>query len=119
MDVEEGRHPCLDLPGSNYIANDTRIGGDGDGSSLIILTGPNMGGKSTLMRQTGLLVVLAQVISWFHFFIPQPLTSWQRTVADTTVRDFCAVVQRFGRPIGWKRGLPRYRYCRPLLGPAP
>jgi len=61
VDVEEGRHPCLDLPGSNYIANDTRIGGDGDGSSLIILTGPNMGGKSTLMRQTGLLVVLAQV----------------------------------------------------------
>ena len=63
VDIEEGRHPCLDLPGSNYIANNTRIGGDGDVSnSLIILTGPNMGGKSTLMRQTGLLVVLAQVM---------------------------------------------------------
>ena len=71
VDIEEGRHPCLDLPGSNYIANNTRIGGDGDASSLIVLTGPNMGGKSTLMRQTGLLVILAQVISRLLFVIPR------------------------------------------------
>ena len=68
VNIEEGRHPCLDLPGSNYIANDTRIGGI-DNSSLIILTGPNMGGKSTLMRQTGLLVVLAQVLSKVTFLV--------------------------------------------------
>ena len=68
VNIEEGRHPCLDLPGSNYIANDTRIGGI-DNSSLIILTGPNMGGKSTLMRQTGLLVVLAQVLSNVTFLV--------------------------------------------------
>jgi len=57
IDIKEGKHPCLDLEGA-YIPNDTRIGGD---SNLIILTGPNMGGKSTLMRQTGLLVILAQI----------------------------------------------------------
>ena len=40
VDIEEGRHPCLHLPGFNYIANNTRIGGDGDASSLIILNRP-------------------------------------------------------------------------------
>jgi len=58
IDIKEGKHPCLDLGGVAYIPNDTFIGAD---SSLIILTGPNMGGKSTLMRQTGLLVILAQM----------------------------------------------------------
>ena len=76
VDIEEGRHPCLDLPGSNYIANNTKIGGDGDSSSLIILTGPNMGGKSTLMRQTGLLVVLAQVTVGFLFFVHHFFSGW-------------------------------------------
>jgi len=58
IDIKEGKHPCLDLGGVAYIPNDTYIGSD---SNLIILTGPNMGGKSTLMRQTGLLVILAQM----------------------------------------------------------
>jgi len=58
IDIKEGKHPCLDLGGIAYIPNDTFIGSD---SKLIILTGPNMGGKSTLMRQTGLLVILAQM----------------------------------------------------------
>eukprot|EP00092_Neocalanus_flemingeri_P023891 GFUD01025916.1.p1 GENE.GFUD01025916.1~~GFUD01025916.1.p1 ORF type:complete len:1157 (-),score=408.68 GFUD01025916.1:96-3209(-) len=58
IDIKEGKHPCLDLGGVAYIPNDTFIGSE---SSLIILTGPNMGGKSTLMRQTGLLVILAQM----------------------------------------------------------
>ena len=56
--IKEGRHPCLDNTGLAYIPNDTEVGGK---SRLMILTGPNMGGKSTLMRQTGLLVILAQV----------------------------------------------------------
>ena len=58
VDIKDGRHPCLDTLGISYIPNDTLIDGD---SRLIILTGPNMGGKSTLMRQTGLLVILAQI----------------------------------------------------------
>ena len=58
VDIREGRHPCLDTVGISYIPNDTLIDPE---SRLIILTGPNMGGKSTLMRQTGLLVILAQI----------------------------------------------------------
>ena len=58
IDIKEGRHPCLDNTGLSYIPNDTEVGGE---SRLMILTGPNMGGKSTLMRQTGLLVILAQI----------------------------------------------------------
>ena len=55
---QEGSHPCLDLQGEAFIPNDTLLQ---DGRNLIVLTGPNMGGKSTVMRQTGLLVVLAQM----------------------------------------------------------
>ena len=58
VDIRDGKHPCLDTLGIAYIPNDTLID---DESRLIILTGPNMGGKSTLMRQTGLLVILAQI----------------------------------------------------------
>ena len=58
VDIKDGKHPCLDTIGISYIPNDTLIDGD---SRLIVLTGPNMGGKSTLMRQTGLLVILAQI----------------------------------------------------------
>lgn len=58
VDIKEGSHPCLDLQGDAFIPNDTLLE---PGRNLIILTGPNMGGKSTLMRQTGLLVVLAQM----------------------------------------------------------
>ena len=58
LDIRDGRHPCLDTLGISYIPNDTLINHE---SRLMILTGPNMGGKSTLMRQTGLLVILAQI----------------------------------------------------------
>eukprot|EP00088_Acartia_fossae_P070151 TRINITY_DN931_c0_g1_i2.p1 TRINITY_DN931_c0_g1~~TRINITY_DN931_c0_g1_i2.p1 ORF type:complete len:1250 (+),score=371.12 TRINITY_DN931_c0_g1_i2:534-3752(+) len=58
VDIKEGSHPCLDLQGEAFIPNDTLLK---DGRNLIVLTGPNMGGKSTVMRQTGLLVVLAQM----------------------------------------------------------
>ena len=58
IDIKDGRHPCLD--GSGFISNDTKLGGESE-ANLLVLTGPNMGGKSTLMRQTGLLVLLAQL----------------------------------------------------------
>jgi len=58
ISIKEGSHPCMDLRGEAYIPNDTFLGGE---KNLTILTGPNMGGKSTLMRQTGLLVILAQI----------------------------------------------------------
>jgi len=50
LELEGLRHPCV-IPGiaSDFIPNDTMLGGDS--SNLILLTGPNMGGKSTLLRQ--------------------------------------------------------------------
>ncbi|KAI1285087.1 DNA mismatch repair protein Msh6 [Halotydeus destructor] len=63
LDIVEGCHPILLKHGDNYIPNDVSLK-----SQLILLTGPNMGGKSTLMRQTGLLVLLAQMGSYVPAF---------------------------------------------------
>ncbi len=59
----EGRHPMMErlLP-DPFVSNDLRVGGDG--ARLFILTGPNMGGKSTFLRQTALITVLAQMGSF-------------------------------------------------------
>ncbi|MCI4334683.1 MAG: DNA mismatch repair protein MutS [Thermoplasmata archaeon] len=58
--VREGRHPVLDrLLGERFVPNDTEL--DLAQARLLVLTGPNMSGKSTYMRQVGLLVLLAQV----------------------------------------------------------
>lgn len=58
IDIKDGKHPCI--LSDNFIPNDTLIAKDGS-ASVIILTGPNMGGKSTLMRQVGLLTIMAQI----------------------------------------------------------
>lgn len=55
----EGRHPCISWV-EKFVPNDVTIGWD-DVASLVVLTGPNMGGKSTLMRQLALLVIMAQM----------------------------------------------------------
>jgi len=56
----EGRHPVMErLLADPFVANDLRLGADGP--RLHILTGPNMGGKSTFLRQTALVVVMAQM----------------------------------------------------------
>lgn len=64
-----GRHPSLVLPpGQDAIPNDTTLGGSpsaaGNGACarMLLLTGPNMGGKSTLLRQTCLVAIVAQVL---------------------------------------------------------
>ena len=61
--VRDGRHPVLDrLLGEGFVPNDIDL--DPERRRLLVLTGPNMSGKSTYMRQIGLLVVLAQAGSW-------------------------------------------------------
>ena len=61
--VRDGRHPVLDrLLGEEFVPNDTEL--DLESHRLLVLTGPNMSGKSTYMRQVGLLVVLAQAGSF-------------------------------------------------------
>ncbi|MCI4337252.1 MAG: DNA mismatch repair protein MutS [Thermoplasmata archaeon] len=60
LQIRDGRHPVLDRTLSGqFVPNDTDL--DAAGTRLVVLTGPNMSGKSTYMRQVGLLVVLAQV----------------------------------------------------------
>ncbi len=63
LQIREGRHPVLDrtLEG-RFVPNDCDL--DGERARLLVLTGPNMSGKSTYMRQVGLLVVLAQAGSF-------------------------------------------------------
>ncbi len=64
IDVKEGRHPAVEqlLPGGNFVPNDLMM--DGDSDQILLITGPNMSGKSTILRQTGLIVLLAQVGSF-------------------------------------------------------
>ena len=65
FDVQAGRHPVVEAAvkkaGDPFTPNDCRLDGEGQGSArLTIVTGPNMAGKSTFLRQNALLVVLAQ-----------------------------------------------------------
>ena len=65
IDIRQGRHPVIEQqlpPGEQYIANDVLL--DNNGQQIIIVTGPNMAGKSALLRQTALIVLLAQMGSF-------------------------------------------------------
>ncbi len=63
IDVRDGRHPVIDvLLGSGFVPNDLSM--EPDRGRFVLLTGPNMGGKSTYLRQAALLVVLAQIGSF-------------------------------------------------------
>ncbi len=63
VEIADGRHPVMEaLLGSSFVPNDLRLGVEE--ARFILLTGPNMGGKSTYLRQTALLVVLAQIGSF-------------------------------------------------------
>ena len=62
IDIRQGRHPVIEkqLPvGEKYIANDVLL--DAESQQIIIITGPNMAGKSALLRQTALITLLAQI----------------------------------------------------------
>ena len=64
IDIKEGRHPVIEkmLPTGEFIANDTYL--DKNENRLSIITGPNMAGKSTYMRQVALITLMAQVGSF-------------------------------------------------------
>lgn len=62
LDIRQGRHPVIEkqLPvGESYIANDVYL--DSETQQIIIITGPNMAGKSALLRQTALITLMAQI----------------------------------------------------------
>ena len=61
LEIKAGRHPVIETlmaPGEEYVPNDISM--DSKGDQIIILTGPNMAGKSALLRQTALIVLMAQ-----------------------------------------------------------
>ena len=65
LEIVAGRHPVIETlmeAGEEYVPNDIRM--DSKGEQIIILTGPNMAGKSALLRQTALIVLLAQIGSF-------------------------------------------------------
>lgn len=66
LDIQQGRHPVLEkiLPMGQYVANDCYLEGSANSQQMIILTGPNMSGKSSLLRQVAHIIVLAQMGSF-------------------------------------------------------
>ena len=63
IDIKNGRHPVVEAYNrADFIPNDCYM--DNDDDTMLIITGPNMAGKSTFMRQTGLIVLMAQIGSF-------------------------------------------------------
>ena len=64
IDIKEGRHPVVErmIPNEMFISNDTYL--DDKKHRIFIITGPNMAGKSTYMRQTALIALMAQIGSF-------------------------------------------------------
>ena len=64
LSIQGGRHPVVEnmLPAGKFVENDGLL--DGDRNQLVVLTGPNMAGKSTYIRQTAHIVLLAQMGSF-------------------------------------------------------
>ena len=62
--IEEGRHPILEKISPNrYVSNSLAMDKE---NQILIITGPNMGGKSTYMRQVALIILMAQILSLIH-----------------------------------------------------
>lgn len=65
LDIKSGRHPVIEKqlpPGEHYIANNVYL--DTESQQIVIITGPNMAGKSALLRQTALITLMAQIGSF-------------------------------------------------------
>ena len=75
VDIRSGRHPILDemMKDPKYVSNNLYLD---DQENILLITGPNMGGKSTYMRQTALIVIMAQIVCYV------PASSCQIPVFD-------------------------------------
>lgn len=59
LSLKDCRHPCINQRMKNFVANDIVIGENN--KTTLVITGPNMGGKSTILRQACILVIMAQI----------------------------------------------------------
>jgi len=68
FDIQGGRHPVVEQAllrsGQSFVANDAALNAEGDGAAIWLVTGPNMAGKSTFLRQNALIALLAQAGSY-------------------------------------------------------
>ena len=62
LSIRNGRHPVVEKTQGNFVANDTKM--DLNDNQFLLITGPNMAGKSTYMRQTAIIVLMAQIGSF-------------------------------------------------------
>ena len=114
LDIKQGRHPVIEkqLPvGEKYIANDVYL--DTESQQIIIITGPNMAGKSALLRQTALITLLAQI----GCFVPAESAHiglvdkiFTRVGASDNISVGCCLMS-------WGAALPRMT-ASPLHGPS-
>lgn len=77
LDLREARHPVIEQqlpPDKNYVANDIRL--DSEGNQILLITGPNMSGKSALLRQVAICSLMAQIGSYI------PCSSAEMSVVD-------------------------------------
>ena len=105
IDIRQGRHPVIEqqLPvGEEYVANDVLL--DNNGQQIIIITGPNMAGKSALLRQTALIVLMAQMGSFV------PAESASIGVVD---KIFTRVGASDNISLGESTFMPQHCHCLP------
>ncbi|KRY17771.1 DNA mismatch repair protein Msh2 [Trichinella patagoniensis] len=94
LNLIQARHPCLEMqPDVSFIANDLKLA-KGE-TELIILTGPNMGGKSTYLRQTAMIIIMAQM----GCFVP---------CQEATISILDAVYTRIGASDNQYKGLSTF-----------
>ena len=96
LTIAEGRHLVVEqVMEDPFIPNDTQLD---DARRMLIVTGPNMGGKSTYMRQTALIVILAQIGS----FVPPVPSIWACSTASLPASDQRMTSPAGARPLWWK-----------------